>query len=72
MDITDSVIDKIQIKSFYENQPTKLQLTMLLDDKINFEQGDSIHLQTDENKIFFGYIFTKKNNRQPKNKHNGL
>ena len=60
MDITDSVIDKIQIKSFYENQPTKLQLTMLLDDKINFEQGDSIHLQTDENKIFFGYIFTKK------------
>lgn len=33
---------------------------MLLDNKINFEQGDSIHLQTDQNKIFFGYIFTKK------------
>ncbi len=33
---------------------------MLLDNKIKFYEGDNISIKTDENNLFFGYIFTKK------------
>ena len=41
-------------------QPTKLYLDILFDNKIKFYEGDSICVKSDENNIFFGYIFTKK------------
>lgn len=37
-----------------------MQLSILLEDNINFYEGDNICIKTDKNNIFFGYIFTKK------------
>ncbi|WP_250278892.1 XkdQ/YqbQ family protein [[Clostridium] colinum] len=54
------MIDKIVIKSSYKYQPTKLQLSILLDNKIKFYEGDNICIKLDKHNIFFGYIFTIK------------
>ncbi len=37
-----------------------MQLSILLENNINFYEGDNICIKTDKSNIFFGYIFTKK------------
>lgn len=41
----------------------KLTFTVVKDEKANFTEGNAVKMTVDDNKVFFGFVFTKKRNK---------
>ena len=44
--------------------PSKLRFTVVKDDVIAFQEGDPVMLKIDGQSVFYGFVFTKKRNRE--------
>jgi hypothetical protein len=44
--------------------PGKLTFTMVKDAVSNFQEGDAVRLSVDDKNVFFGFVFTKKRDKQ--------
>ena len=59
--VTGEVSWKTERKSY----PGQLQFDIVMDDKIkNISEGDAVRLKKDNNNIFFGFIFSKKTDKE--------
>ncbi len=43
--------------------PGKLEFSVVKDNVISFQEGNIVHMQVDEKNVFYGYVFTKKRNK---------
>lgn len=58
LDISESVVDDINLTMYYKDAPSNLELKILKNNYINIEEGNAIALKIDEEELFYGYIFT--------------
>lgn len=52
--------DEIVWTTERKNSPGKLEFKVLKDNIINFEEGNPVSFKVDNNKVFYGFVFTKK------------
>ena len=43
--------------------PSTLKFTVIKDQIISFQEGDAVRLRIDENEVFYGFVFSKKRNK---------
>lgn len=43
--------------------PSTLKFTVIKDEIISFQEGDAVRLRIDENEVFYGFVFSKKRNK---------
>lgn len=53
----------VELQSERKGSPAKLTFTIIKDNIIEFEEGDSVMLSVDDTKIFYGFIFTKSRDK---------
>ena len=58
------VKDSITWETERKGSPSKLKFTVIKDEVINFTEGNAVRLKVDDNKVFFGFIFTKRRDKQ--------
>ena len=46
-----------------KNTPGKLSFTVIKDDIINFTEGNAVRMKVDGHNVFYGFVFTKKRNK---------
>lgn len=44
--------------------PSILKFTVVKDATVNFQEGDAVRLKVDGQEVFFGFVFTKKRNKE--------
>jgi hypothetical protein len=44
--------------------PSTLKFTVVKDEGIAFQEGDAIRMKVDGQEVFFGFVFTKKRNKE--------
>ena len=49
-----------------KNTPGQLDFTVILDSTVEFAEGDAVRLKVDGDPIFYGYIFKKQRDKEPK------
>ena len=49
-----------------KNTPGQLDFTVILDSTIEFTEGDAVRLKVDGDPIFYGFIFKKQRDKEPK------
>ena len=57
------VIDDITLTAELRGSPETLEFTVLKDNLLNFVEGDSVSFKVDGKKIFYGFVFTKKRDK---------
>lgn len=57
------VEDEIDWETERKGSPGKLTFKILNDGKINFEQGNPVRFSVDNNNVFYGFAFSKKNSK---------
>ena len=55
----------IQIKSVRKGEPKTLTFTLIRDDIIEYEEGDSVRVKVDGVNAFYGFIFKISGNKTP-------
>ena len=60
------VEDSVTWDTERKGAPGKLSFTVLEDDIINIEEGNAVRLKNGEDSIFYGFIFSKKRNKDKK------
>lgn len=58
------VLDEIKLTSERRGAPETLRFTVLKDSGLNFTEGDAVSLKVDGKKVFFGFVFTKKRDKE--------
>lgn len=53
------VLEGIDWETARKGSPGKLTFTLLLDEKIKFQEGNEVNLFVDGQRVFFGYVFRK-------------
>ena len=56
--------DGVQWTTERRGAPGKLTFSVVKDDIINFQEGNVVRLKVDEQEVFYGFVFTKKRDRQ--------
>jgi hypothetical protein len=57
------VQDGIQWTTERAGSPSTLKFTVIKDQEIAFQEGDPVRLRVDGNNVFYGFVFTKKRNK---------
>jgi hypothetical protein len=60
------VLDGVTLTTERKGVPGKLTFTVLKDNVINFTEGNPVRFTVDGKKIFYGFIFSKKRDRENK------
>lgn len=58
------VEEGIQWSTERAGSPSTLKFTVIKDDPIAFQEGDAVRMMKDGQEVFFGFVFTKKRNKQ--------
>lgn len=58
------VQDGITWSTDRKGTPGQLTFKVVKDDIIDFEEGDAVRLRVDELEVFYGFVFTKKRNKE--------
>ena len=58
------VQEGIQWETERKGVPGKLSFKVLKDDTLNFTEGDAVRLKVDGSKVFYGFVFAKKRDRE--------
>lgn len=58
------VEEGIQWTTERAGSPSALKFTVVKDDVIAFNEGDAVRLKVDGQNVFFGFVFTKKRNKE--------
>ena len=58
------VIDGVTWTTERRGTPGKLTFSVVKDEKANFLEGNPVRLTVDDQKIFYGFVFSKKRNRE--------
>lgn len=59
-----SIIEPVNWEDEIKGNPSKLTFTVVKGDKSNFQEGNIVRFKYKGNEIFFGYVFTKKRDKQ--------
>ena len=59
-----SVIEPIVWEDELRGSPSKLTFTVIKGQKLNFQEGNSVRFKYNDEEIFFGFVFTKKRDRE--------
>lgn len=59
-----ATVDGITWETNRQGSPAKLSFTVIKDDKLDIQEGDPVRFEYDGNKIFYGFIFTKRRNKE--------
>lgn len=57
------VEEGIQWTTERSGSPSTLKFTVVKDDTISFQEGDAVRMKVDGQNVFYGFIFTKKRNK---------
>jgi hypothetical protein len=57
------VEEGIQWTTERAGSPSTLKFTVVKDDTIAFQEGDAVRMKVDGQEVFFGFVFTKKRNK---------
>lgn len=55
-----SLVKRLSIASYVEDQATKVQLTVIADKNVSFQNGGKVKIMNGDVGIFLGYVFTMK------------
>lgn len=55
-----SVVDNIEFSTERKDSPGKLSFSVVQDDVLNIDEGNPVILKIDNNNVFYGFIFTRK------------
>lgn len=58
------VTDGVTLTTARKGSPGKLTFTVVKDDEVNFTEGNVVRLTVDGAKMFYGFVFTKKRDKQ--------
>lgn len=58
------VEDGIQWTTERAGSPSTLKFTVVKDDIIDFSEGDAVRMKVDGQNVFYGFVFTKKRNKE--------
>lgn len=58
------VMDDITLTAELRGAPEKLEFTVLKDSQLNFVEGDAVSFKVDGKKVFYGFVFSKKRDRE--------
>ena len=58
------VEDGIQWTTERAGSPSTLKFTVIKDDVIEFQEGNAVRLKVDDQDVFYGFVFSKKRNRE--------
>lgn len=61
-----AVEDGIKWTTERKGSPSILNFNVVKDSKINFSEGDPVRLKYDNKNVFYGFVFTKKRNKENK------
>jgi hypothetical protein len=61
-----SVLDGMTLTTERKGIPGKLTFTVLKDNAANFTEGNLVHLTVDGKKMFYGFVFSKRRDREQK------
>jgi len=65
--IYEPVIEgSIQWMTERKGQPGKLTFTVLPDAALNFQEGNAVRFKSDDQKVFYGFVFTKQRSKDKK------
>lgn len=56
-------LDGIKWETARKGEPGKLSFTVMKDNNIAFEEGNEVNLRVDGKPVFFGFVFSKKRNK---------
>lgn len=59
-----SVLDGVKWTTERKGSPGVLTFSIVKDDKLIFEEGNQVRFKYDNNKVFYGFIFTKKRTKE--------
>ncbi len=59
-----ATVDGIVWETTRQGVPAKLSFSVITDEKLNFQEGDSVRFEYDGKKIFYGFVFTKRRNKE--------
>ena len=59
-----SIIDPVSWEDEIKGSPSKLTFKVVKGDKSNFQEGNIVRFRYKDNDIFYGYVFTKKRDKQ--------
>ena len=59
-----AVIEPIVWEDELKGSPSKLTFTVIKGQKLNFQEGNSVRFKYNDEEIFFGFVFTKKRDRE--------
>lgn len=57
------VEEGIQWTTERAGSPSTLKFTVIKDQEISFEEGDPVRMRVDDQDVFYGFVFTKKRNK---------
>lgn len=60
---TPAVEEGITWETARKGIPGKLEFSVVTDNVVSFQEGNAVRLQVDETDVFYGYVFTKKRNK---------
>lgn len=58
------VTNEVTLTTERKGSPGKLNFTVVKDAAANFQEGDSVRLTVDNSQVFYGYVFTKKRDKE--------
>ncbi|MCQ2581863.1 MAG: hydrolase [Alphaproteobacteria bacterium] len=58
-----ATVDGIVWETNRQGSPAKLSFSVIQDEQLNFQEGDPVRFEYDGNKVFYGFVFTKKRNK---------
>ncbi len=59
-----AVLDDIQWSTERTGSPGQLTFKVYIDDKLNITEGNAVRFKWNDNKIFYGFIFSKKRDKE--------
>jgi len=59
-----SVLDEVKWITERKGSPGILNFTVVKDESLAFAEGDPVAFQYDDNNVFYGFVFTKKRNKE--------
>lgn len=59
-----AVLDGVKLEQERSGSPSKLTFTVIKDQNISFHEGDPVRFLYKGEKVFFGYVFTKKRQKE--------
>lgn len=59
-----SVLDEVKWTTERKGSPGILNFTVLKDEALKFSEGDAVSFQYDKDNVFYGFVFTKKRNKE--------